>query len=323
MSSVTVAVTGAAGFLGRRLVPRLAEDGAIGEVVAIDQVSGADSAALGDRVRWIRADVRDPALHETLRGCDVVVHLAFVVLGDLREAESVNVAGSANVFEAAARAGCRRVVFLSSVAAYGFGSADGHLLTEDEPLRPIPAFTYSRTKAAAEAALDATAGRHPDLEVVRLRPSIILGSGAHAPLLRWAGSRIHVAPGRTGPLQFVHLDDVVEACRLATVGDHTTDVFNLAGAGSITFADLADLARAWLIPLPGVLARAAVRLASRIRPAAGLDVGWLLIARRPPLVATGRAETDLGWRPTRTTREAAQEFLAAARDPEQALEVTA
>ena len=73
---------------------------------------------------------------------------------------ATNVGGSANVFEAAGRAGCRRLLFLSSVVAYGFGRTD-RLLREDDPLRPVPGFVYSETKAAAERELDAASARHP------------------------------------------------------------------------------------------------------------------------------------------------------------------
>src|SRR5438874_1389852 len=105
MSGNTVAVTGAAGFLGRALTPALRDDPAVDRVIAIDVKAGSTEG-----VEWRRADVRDPAIIEVLSGADVVVHLAAVVVGDTRFADDINIGGSANVFQAAAAAGCRRIV---------------------------------------------------------------------------------------------------------------------------------------------------------------------------------------------------------------------
>ncbi|MGH2728656.1 MAG: NAD-dependent epimerase/dehydratase family protein, partial [Actinomycetota bacterium] len=143
----TVAVTGAAGFLGRSVVRALKEDPAVGRVIGIDRVSGDPD------FEWSLVDIRDPGIDRVLGGADVVVHLAAVVLGDMWTAESVNVGGTRNLAEAAARAGVRRFVHASSVASYGFGVA-GRLLTEEDRLNPLEAFPYSRTKGAAERALD-------------------------------------------------------------------------------------------------------------------------------------------------------------------------
>jgi nucleoside-diphosphate-sugar epimerase len=303
MDAISVAVTGAAGFLGRALVRRLQRDPQVREIVAIDRRVGHS----GEKIRWISGDVRSPNLEPALHGVDAVVHLAFVVLGDLREAESINVTGSANVFELTGRAGAKRLVFLSSVAAYGYGPPD-RLLAEDDPLRPVPGFVYSQTKAAAERALDASQARYPELEGVRLRPCIIVGPGAHRPLALLARKGLQVTPNDLGSLQLVHVDDVVEACRLA-VFRKVMGAFNLTGDGVLTPRELAQLAGARHVPVPGGLLRAGMRVVSRVLPSRGLDVGWLRIARRPPLISAARARAELGWAPTRSTQQIALEML--------------
>jgi nucleoside-diphosphate-sugar epimerase len=303
MSKLTLAITGAAGFLGRTLTPVLRDDPAVGRVIALDLERGETEG-----VEWVAADVRDRALADKLRGVDVVVHLAFVVLGDLRQADDINVRGSANVFEAAANAGCRRLVHASSVAAYGYG-VEGRFLTEDDPIRPIEAFTYSRTKGAAERALLETIERHPELEVAWLRPSIILGPRNHDFLETLMSRRAVIRPGRNaGGIQFVHIDDVVEAFRLATVG-RATGAFNVSGSGSVSYEELAEIAGKRLVTVPRRAALGFTGAAGRMRPKLGVDAGWVMIAQRPPLVSTIRAERELGWRPTRSSREAIEEFL--------------
>ena len=302
MKHATVAITGAAGFLGRAVLARLEREPEIGRVVAIDRVTRADT----DKVRWVAADVRDRGFASVLAGVDAVAHLAFVVLGDLREAESINVGGSANVFDAAGRAGCRRLVFLSSVAAYGLGRAD-RLLTEADPLQPLLPFTYSRTKAAAERALDVAEARHPALSVARLRPCIILGPGCHKPLALWSSKRVQLGLGRGLAIQVVHLDDVVEAVRLALLSD-ARGAFNIAAPGAVTGEDFARLAGARMLRLPRPFVSAGARFANLVLPRRDVT-GWLSITTRPPSVATARAERELGWTPTRTALEVAGEFV--------------
>jgi nucleoside-diphosphate-sugar epimerase len=267
-----------------------------------------------DGVEWSTIDIRDDALEGVLAGVDVVVHLAFVVLGDLRQADSINVDGSANVFESAARAGCRRVVFASSVAAYGYG-VPGRALTEHDPIRPLDSFTYSRTKGAAERALDQVAARYPALEAVRIRPAIILGRGMTHQLVRSATRRRTMArPGRdAGAMQFVHLDDIVDAFRLATIGS-ATGAFNVAAADTITYRELAELSGGRLVTFPAALARFGAAALAKIRPQLGIDAGWVRIAARPPIVSSARAERELGWRATRTGRQTVSEFFETARN---------
>jgi nucleoside-diphosphate-sugar epimerase len=302
----TVAVTGAAGFLGRSVVPALAEDPAIGRVLGIDRVSGGSP-----HVEWTLADIRDPAFDRFLQGVDVVVHLAAVVLGDMRRAEEINVRGTANVAEAAARAGVRRFVHASSVAAYGLGVA-GRLLTEEDPIRPLDVFPYSRTKGAAERALDEVEKRHPGLEVIRLRPSIILGPNTHPMAARMAG-RVSVRPGRAAAgSQYVHIDDVTEAFRIATLSE-ATGAFNVSAPEVVTYADMAQIARARLVTVPLGVARFATRMAERYRPMMGVDPGWVVIAQQPPLVSSEKAGRVLGWRPRLSGYQTVEDFVRAIR----------
>lgn len=298
----TVAVTGAAGFLGRVVTRTLADDPAVGRVLAIDRVSGA-----AEGVDRVLADVRDPQLEGSLRDVDVVVHLAAVVLGDMRLAEAINVGGTANVAECAARAGVRRLVHASSVAAYGLGRTD-RLLTEEDPIDPLDVFPYSRTKGGAERVLDEVEKRHPELRVIRLRPAIILGPDTHAMATRMAG-RLSVRPGRAaGGAQYVHIDDVVEAFRLA-VHSEAVGAFNIASPDVVTYEQMAAIARARLVTVPVGVARAATRLVQRYRPKMGIDPGWVVIAQRPPLVSAEKAGRVLGWKPTRSGYETVQEFV--------------
>ena len=114
-----VAVTGASGRTGRRLVERLAHEPTVGRVVAVD---GADPAA---------------EMARAIAGVDALVHL-----GHPRSTHAV--------LEAAAAAGVRVAVHRSSAAVYGAWPDNRVPLTEDVGLRPNPGFAFAAEHAEAE-----------------------------------------------------------------------------------------------------------------------------------------------------------------------------
>jgi UDP-glucose 4-epimerase len=153
-----VLVTGAAGYLGSRLVQSLAEGldrSDSGCVVAAD-IRELDDAARLPGVDYLRWDVREPGLDSALRrfAVDTVVHLAAIVTPgpkSNRELEyAVDVEGTRNVLEACCAAGVRRVVVTSSGAAYGYHPDNPEWLSEDDPIRGNEEFAYSFHKRLVE-----------------------------------------------------------------------------------------------------------------------------------------------------------------------------
>ena len=130
-----VALTGAAGYIGSRLLHRLERETAIEHILAIDvrPLSGHSSP----RVEYRRHDVTVPmtdllAEHRI----DAVVHLAFVLRPDRDRAaiRRVNVGGALSLLEACAQAGVRHLVHLSSTTVYGAHPDNREMLPEDAPL---------------------------------------------------------------------------------------------------------------------------------------------------------------------------------------------
>lgn len=158
-------MTGGAGFVGSRLVRRLAESGAA--VAMVDDLSvGLPLPVLPGPMRpglagWV-GDIRDAPLMARVMAefqPDTVIHLAAIhhiptCEADPRHATDVNVVGFQTVLDAAAAHGCRRVVLASSGAVYDWG--DGPL-AEDAPLRPSD--VYSVCKLANEQQLAVWCGR--------------------------------------------------------------------------------------------------------------------------------------------------------------------
>jgi UDP-glucose 4-epimerase len=244
---------------------------------------------------------------ETLvEGADVVVHLAFIVVKASAETRHINVEGSRNVFEATVAAGARRLVYASSVAAYGFAEVDG-LLTEDLPALGHARHPYSAHKAEVEAALaDALAGAETEAWV--LRPCIVAGpdSPTFVEQVRWpdrlpgplgtlAGA-VAVLPDAGVPFQLVHHDDVATALRAGVLGRGEPGAYNIAANGELTVRDLADALGYHTVPMPRLAVEAASEVVARL-PFLPEEAAWVEALRRPVLMDTSKARRLLKWRP--------------------------
>src|SRR6059058_4607186 len=164
-ADLTVAVTGPTGTFGFGLMPLLQDDDRIGKIVGIARRPFDPGEHGWTKMEYRRGDVRDEAvLKEAFTGADVVVHLAFLIIGGNKETtRAINVEGTLNVFRAAAAAGVERFVYASSVAAYGFHADNPIGMTEDWPVRPADRLFYAQEKAELERLLREQAQGNPDV----------------------------------------------------------------------------------------------------------------------------------------------------------------
>ena len=180
-TGLTVAVTGPTGEIGISAVTALEQHSAVERIIGMAR-RPFDPATHGwKKTTYQQGDIMDRgAVDALVAEADVLIHLAFIVLGSRAESERVNVEGTRIVFEAAAAAErVKRVVYTSSAAAYGYYSDNPDPITEDVPPRGSPEHDYSAQKAACEAALaEITDGS--SLEVFVLRPCIVAGPKATA-----------------------------------------------------------------------------------------------------------------------------------------------
>lgn len=328
---LTVAVTGPTGEIGMAVTEALERSREVGSVRGMAR-RPFDPARLGlKKVEYHRGDVLDrAAVGELVRGADVVVHLAFVIMDNAKESGEVNLQGSRNVFEAAVEAGVPRIVYTSSVAAYGFHRDNPQPLTEDVPARGSQQHYYSSQKAEVESLLEHTiAGT--DTRAWILRPCIVAGPAA--PLLvetlpytalsnRLPGTVLNlldgvpilkpVLPDPGVPFQLVHHDDVASAVRAAVLGRGEPGPYNIAGTGRLTFSQLAEELGWYSIPVPELAVDATSELISRLGflPA---QAQWISAFREPVIMSTTRAREELRWRPKHGALQTLRETITAAR----------
>jgi len=249
---LTVAVTGPTGEIGKAFISALERLPEVERVIGMAR-RPFDLAGQGwEKTEYRRGDVLDrEAVEKLVDDADVVVHLAFVIVAGGGESREINLRGSRNVFEAAAAAGAKRLVYTSSVAAYGFRRGMPQLLGEDEPVKGTARHPYSAHKAAVEEELaEALDGSATDAYVFRpcivagpratmlldVIPLLALGQRIPGPL-RWALGKVPelrpVLPDPGVPFQLVHHDDVASALCAAVLGLGEPGVYNLAGPGEL------------------------------------------------------------------------------------------
>jgi UDP-glucose 4-epimerase len=310
-------VTGPTGDIGRAFLRACDRSRSVGRVLGMAR-RPFDPADLGVRkTEYRRGDVLDrAAVDELVVEADVVVHLAYIIMGGHEESRRINLEGSGNVFAAAAAApGVKRLVYTSSVAAYGFHGDNPQPLTEDVPARGTEAHYYSAEKAELEAtlwwALDGSG-----LDAYVFRPCIVAGEDAPALLeaIPWLVRRapVHVVPDPGVAWQLVHHDDVAGALMAAVRGAGSPGIYNLAGPGELHTRDLARALGWHSVPVP----RAAVALAGT---AAGLPLvpaqaQWVNALRVPVLMDTARARRELRWRPRHDAPSTLAAMVAAGRE---------
>jgi nucleoside-diphosphate-sugar epimerase len=326
-TGLTVAVTGPTGTFGFGLVPLLEADDRVARVVGVAR-RPFDPAEHGwTKMEYHQGDVRDEkALEEAFAGADVVVHLAFLIVGARREVtRSINVAGTLNVFRAAAAAGARRFVYSSSVAAYGFHRDNPVGMTEEWPVRPAERLFYAQEKAEIEQLLQRENADH-GLPTYLLRPSIVVGPhtiggkvdlpGPLEPLAHALGGvlqRLPVpvpAPVPDIPMQLVHEDDVGQALLQCVLGVGPPGAYNIAADDLVSSVDVARELGVLPLPLPEGPSRAAARLLSRLPVPMPAAMTWVEAASQPAIMDTARARTELGWEPRWTALEALRDALA-------------
>lgn len=301
-----VMVTGANGFIGSRLVERLVESGA--DVRALVRSGlNAERWTSNPRCRAFRGDVTDPSsLTRAVAGCRVVFHCAW---GGESMAESrlINVEGTRHVLRAAADAGVRRIVHVSSMAVHGPELPP--VLTEDCPLK-FEGDPYSVGKAEGER-LAFDLGRECGLEVVAFRPTLVYGPRSPIWLVgyfeRVKREQIALIDGGQGVANLIYVDDLVNA--MITAAEHPAVVgqaFLMSGPEPVSWRDyMGAFAAMCGKPLPPSVSPRRARLEIPFwkvystltlhpRPLQGMDLGQMMQRSR---VSIDKARATFGYEP--------------------------
>lgn len=297
-----VAVTGAAGAVGRRVTDRLAAMDEVDEVIAVDVRGRRGKDA---KVTEARADLRRDELKPLFEDVETIVHLAssFEPRNDGVDTAHVDIDATRRVLDAASSAGVRRLVLLSSAMVYGAWPNNPIPLTEHAPVRPNPEFSFAVVKAQVERLAQEWRNTHPHTEVVLLRPTTALADGENT----WVARSLKAAAvidvdGQDPPVQFLHLDDLADAVILAASGG-LDGPYNVAPDGYVDGETCRELAgRVPRVRLPEDAAEEVGRFRWRHR-LAPTPPGITPYTMYPWVIANDRIR-EAGWEPSSTNEQA-------------------
>jgi len=267
-----ICVTGAAGFVGRAAIDAALARGH--QPVAVVRRPPERAFPDGVEVRAVGDLLDAKAQAAAVEGCEAVVHLAARVRVEkserAREAELMrrdNALLTRHLAEAAAKAGCRRFVFVSSLKVFGSTTPKGATLTDASATAPHG--PYGESKLQAEQTLAEVAAR-TGMSAISLRPPAVFGPGQSASQLRLLMRAVQ--RGLPLPLggvrnrrSFIYAGNLADAL-IAACESNATGAFILTDSDPISSAELAASvahavgAKARLVPMPAGLARFGARL---------------------------------------------------------------
>ncbi len=246
---MNILVTGAAGYIGGRMVEFLCQKDWVKTVVGTDINQAKQKPA---KYRFIRRDILEP-MDDILDNnkIDAVIHTVYVLppIHDKKQMEEINKGGTRNILDACVKAGVKQILYTSSTTAYGFYPDNDSPLTEDSPLRGNDDFTYAKNKKEIESIMRGFISGHPDITVTIVRPCFVVGPGFKNPMAEHLKKKIVMLPSNTLPWQFVHEEDLIQVMALL-LEKRIAGEFNVAAEGTITFPEMVKILGNTLVPLP-------------------------------------------------------------------------
>ena len=304
--STTYCITGISGYIGKLLARKLTHEPG-SKVIGIDLEAPADQA----NIKFFKSDIRDSTIADIFKSenVDVVIHLAFYTApeGDAALAESINVGGTQNILQAAGSRGVRRFVLASSAAAYGSHPNNAVPMTESHPLRPNKYFYYSDHKATQEKMMREFKQQHPEIQTIALRPCVLIGPHINNPTGDSLKQKVLLfIKGRQPPIQFIYEDDAAQAFYLAATSDRE-GVYNIAGDGTLTYPEIAELMNKKIILLPFRVLSALANVGKRLR-VSPVSATTLNFIRNPIVVDPSQFNRHFEFKPEYNTHQALMQF---------------
>ena len=335
-----VAVTGACGYIGTRLLMQLETNPNIGEIVAFDQKPlpypihnisfyqrglvppkplvkpGTKKQDEDETIEWDESKSIAPLLRK--HGVHTLVHLACAyshadVYQDWAEESKDNLVLLDWVQRSCAAAGVNHVIFLSSHRVYGTYADNPVPIGETAELRARTGDSLGHASFSADLLMQDFKNEQ---DAIKDGPSTKVTILRACPVLGYSDDHFraeHVFPyhflgaGENPPFQFLHEVDL--ALLLEKVIQREQDgIFNVAGEGVVFMTELADTTRRKLTQLPALLAHPAAWMSARLGKS-GLGNWNLNTSRYPIIMSTGNFKQTLDFRFGYTSMEALNAFV--------------
>jgi UDP-glucose 4-epimerase len=244
-----IAVTGASGFVGSRLIVALLEEGA--EVLALSRRESSDMTVSDRRLSWLALDLENETLdlRSALGGVDCIVHLAAYIPRDLTDVSDadhcleINASGTLRMLVAAERAKVGRFIYASAGQYYPWSETPA---TEEDPTYPSTRATfYLVSKLVGEIYVEHF-NRSGYMDTVSLRIGSVYGPGMPVTSTMhrlietvMTEGTIQVQNQGSYSVDLVYVDDVAYLiCRV--IQSKVTGIYNVGSGKATTFAELVE-----------------------------------------------------------------------------------
>jgi len=301
-----LAITGAGSAIGSAVLPVIEPEDLITDILAIDVK---ELNFKSPKMRFIKKDVRDPDLEDEFKGYDTLLNFAFIVaeLYDKELTRDININGVRNVFQAAVKAGMRKIVHFSSLAAHGSHPDNPIPISEDWPLRghDNDECFYACQKMETEAMLRTIEKEHPEIVITIFRPGVVLGRHVNPDFEALIRHRVFFRfLGRDPKVSGVHETDVAEAVRIALREDHP-GAYNLVADDYLALGQMGEIINQVQIPIPFWLAEIVLDLGFKLHlPGVPISRQSLRLLKYNLVGSNEKLKREFGWTPKKTTREA-------------------
>ena len=304
-----ILITGVSGYFGQKLVSFFENKQEVEQITGID-IKPFESRC--NKLSFIRHDVRDD-MDNIFKNKDIdcVIHTAYILppIHDVALMEDINVNGTKNVLNAAARHGVSQILDCSSATAYGFHPDNSPLLTEESPLRGNEDFTYAKNKRELEGWVREFEKANPNISLAVIRPCFVVGPGFTNPMAKHLCKKVCILPWKMAPWQFIHEDDLVEIMYLL-LKNKKAGVFNLTADGTMTFDEMIELLEGWPLKIPIWLLWPLNNLMwfMRVSFMTEFPSPCLNLMRYPWIASNAKIKKELGYTFKYTTKEAFEDF---------------
>ena len=321
-----ILVTGATGFLGKRLVELLGQKGHPVRALARKLSNIEKLRKLNTEIFF--GDVADvESLKPAFEGIDFVIHTAADTSGNEEEGQLSTIQGTKNIVALCEEFKIKKLVYISSCSVYGVADyKNGQIVTEESPLERFPKKrgAYSHSKLEAEGIVH-QAMNNGSVPIVCLRPGTIYGPGGEVftPMMGFnLGQKLFaiIGPGKF-VLPLVYIDNLVEAI-LASMesGAANGKLYNVVDQDRLTKRGYTDLLLKRLYPkahylyvpykllYPTVFVQELLLILLKRRPF--LTRYRLVSSQKNIVYDASKITNELGWKPAIALRDAIGKVLA-------------
>ncbi|MDM7999536.1 MAG: NAD-dependent epimerase/dehydratase family protein [Dehalococcoidia bacterium] len=305
-----VAITGISGYLGTQILKLLDQDKDVESVVGIDIRPPSYATS---KLKFYSRDVREPLIDIFAQNkVDSAFHLAFVLPPNFRvDAHDINIRGSQSFLSACEATSVEALFYQSSHTVYGPHPDNPPLITEDQPLRPVPAFPYGQDKAEVDLMFQEYMRNHPKQSVTIVRVVSVVGphAGVSGLNVLFMPVTIHVCGYNPG-WQFIFEDDLARL-DMTLVKERRSGIFNAGAEGALPYRDMLRATGKPSLGLPSWLWKFLISFSWATRIQRKSPAGGLEYMKYPIILSTEKLAKTTNFKFTMNSQEALKSYMDA------------